>query len=42
MLDAGVVWKTQCRELTSEEAMTAFSLPLVSLALIEQHNKCHH
>lgn len=40
LLDAGIVWNTQCRELKSEEAMTAFFLPLVGIALNEQDNKC--
>jgi hypothetical protein len=33
MLDAAIVWNTQCRELTLEEAMTAGALPGLGLAV---------
>ncbi len=39
-LDAAIVWHTQCRELTSQEAMTAFFLPVVGIAFDEKDNKC--
>ena len=38
--DAAIVWHTQCRELTSQEAMTAFFLPVVGIAFDEKDNKC--
>jgi hypothetical protein len=41
MLNAAIVWNTQCRELTSQEAMTSAFLPLVGIALDAQANKCH-
>jgi len=36
------VWNTQCRELTSQEAMTSAFLPLIGIALDAQASKCHH
>ena len=41
MLNAAIVWNTQCRELTSQEAMTSAFLPLVGIALDAQANQCH-
>jgi hypothetical protein len=41
-LDAAIVWHTQCRELTSQEAFTSFFLPVVGIALDEKDNKCKH
>jgi hypothetical protein len=41
MLNAAIVWNTQCRELTSQEAMTSAFLPLVGIALDAQASKCH-
>ena len=39
-LDAAIVWNAQCRELTSQEALTSFFLPVVGIALDEHDNKC--
>ncbi|MGO9773354.1 MAG: hypothetical protein ACLPSW_28180 [Roseiarcus sp.] len=41
ILNAAIVWNTQCRELTSQEAMTSAFLPLVGIALDAQASKCH-
>jgi len=41
MLNAAIVWNTQCRELTSQEAMTSAFLPFVGIALDAQASKCH-
>ncbi len=40
MLNAAIVWNTQCRELTSQEAMTSAFLPLVGIALDAHASKC--
>ena len=42
MLNAAIVWNTQCRELTSAEAMTSAFLPLIGIAFNAQTSKCHH
>ena len=42
MLNAAIVWNTQCRELTSQEALTSAFLPLVGIAFDAQASKCHH
>jgi hypothetical protein len=42
MLNAAIVWNTQCRELTSQEAMTSAFLPLIGIALEAQASKCRH
>ena len=42
MLNAAIVWNTQCRELTSAEAMTSTFLPFIGIALNAQTSKCHH
>lgn len=34
MFDAAVVWNTQCRELTSQEAMASFFLPVIGDMLV--------
>jgi hypothetical protein len=39
-LDAAIVWHTQCRELTGQEAFTSFFLPVVGIAFDESNNKC--
>jgi hypothetical protein len=36
-----VVAQTQCRELTSNEAMASFFLPFLGMAFNQQHNLCH-
>jgi hypothetical protein len=40
MLNAALVWNTQCRELTSQEAMTSAFLPLLGIAFNAQASKC--
>lgn len=42
MLNAAIVWQTQCRELTSAEAMSSTFLPLVGIAFDAQASKCGH
>jgi hypothetical protein len=42
MLNALIVSKTQCRELTSQEAMSSIFLPFIGMAFNKQNNKCHH
>lgn len=42
MLNAAYVWNTQCRELTSDEAMTSTFLPVVGMFFNKQASKCHH
>jgi hypothetical protein len=41
MLNAAIVWSTQCRELSSEEAMTSAFLPLIGIALDAKASQCH-
>jgi hypothetical protein len=41
ILNAIIVWNTQCRELTSQEAAASAFLPLVGIALDAQNNMCH-
>jgi hypothetical protein len=36
-----IVAQTQCRELTSNEAMASFFLPFLGMAFNQQHNLCH-
>ena len=40
ILDAAIVWNTQCRELTSQEAVASFLLPLGGILLDQNNNKC--
>ena len=40
ILNAAIVWNSQCRELSSQEAMTSFFLPAVGIAFDAQANKC--
>ena len=40
ILNAAIVWNSQCRELSSEEAATSFFLPGVGIAFDVQANKC--
>jgi hypothetical protein len=42
ILNAIIVWNTQCRELTSQEAVASAFLPLVGIALDAQASKCPH
>jgi hypothetical protein len=41
-LNAVIVWNAQCRELTSQEALTSAFLPILGIALDERDNKCKH
>ena len=34
------VWNTQCRELSSREAVTSAALPLIGIVFDEQASKC--
>ena len=40
MTNAAWVWHTQCRELSSREAMTSTVLPFVGMAFDAQASKC--
>lgn len=40
MTNAAWVWHTQCRELSSQEAMTSTFLPFVGMAFDAQASKC--
>ncbi|MGA2492296.1 MAG: hypothetical protein ABSF67_05025 [Roseiarcus sp.] len=40
ILNAAIVWNSQCRELSSQEAATSFFLPGVGIAFDAQVNKC--
>jgi hypothetical protein len=40
MANAAYVWHTQCRELSSQEAMTSTFLPIVGVAFDAQASKC--
>ena len=42
MLNAVIVSKTQCRELTTNEALSSFFLPFIGIALNQKNNHCHH
>jgi hypothetical protein len=42
MLNAAIVWHTQCRELTTQEAISSSFLPLVGMAFNQNANKCPH
>ncbi len=41
MANAAWIWHTQCRELTSEEAMTSTFLPFIGMAFDANASKCH-
>lgn len=40
MTNAAYVWHTQCRELSSQEAITSTLLPIVGIAFDAQASKC--
>jgi hypothetical protein len=40
MVNAAWIWHTQCRELTSQEAVTSTFLPFVGMAFDAQASKC--
>jgi hypothetical protein len=35
------IWNTQCRELSSQEAVTSTFLPFIGMAFDAQASKCH-
>jgi hypothetical protein len=41
MVNAIYIWNTQCRELTSQEAVTSTFLPFVGMVFDAQASKCH-
>ncbi|MGA2493423.1 MAG: hypothetical protein ABSF67_10780 [Roseiarcus sp.] len=41
MVNAIYIWNTQCRELTSQEAVTSTFLPFIGMAFDAQASKCH-
>jgi hypothetical protein len=40
MLNAAIVWNTQCRQLSLDEAMTLAFLPLIGIAFDQHASKC--
>jgi hypothetical protein len=40
MLNAAIVWNTQCRELSLNEAVTSAFLPLIGIAFDQHASKC--
>ncbi len=40
MINAIYIWNTQCRELTSQEAVTSTFLPLIGMVFDAQASKC--
>lgn len=40
IVNGAIVGKTQCRELTSKEAITSILLPFVGILFNEQHSLC--
>ena len=41
MTNAAWVWRTQCRELSSQEAMVSTFLPFIGMVFDAQASKCH-
>jgi hypothetical protein len=41
ILNAAIVGKTQCRELTFQEAWLSVVLPFIGIGLDQHNNKCH-
>jgi hypothetical protein len=41
MVNAIYIWNTQCRELSSQEAVTSTFLPFIGIAFDAQASKCH-
>jgi len=41
MFNAAWIWRTQCRELSSQEAMTSTFLPFIGMAFDAQASQCH-
>jgi len=42
MTNAAIVWRTQCRELTSREALFSTFLPVIGWLFVENASKCGH
>ncbi|THD42836.1 MAG: hypothetical protein E7774_14370 [Bradyrhizobium sp.] len=42
IVNAAYIWNSQCRELSSEEAMTSTFLPFLGIAFDAQASKCRH
>jgi hypothetical protein len=40
MVNAAYIWRTQCRELTSQEAMTSTFLPFIGMIFDAQASQC--
>jgi hypothetical protein len=40
MVNAAWIWRTQCRELTSQEAMTSTFLPFIGMVFDAQASQC--
>jgi hypothetical protein len=40
MVNAAWIWRTQCRELSSQEAMTSTFLPFIGMVFDAQASKC--
>ena len=41
MINAAYVWNTQCRELSTQEAITSTFLPIIGMAFNAQASRCH-
>jgi hypothetical protein len=41
MVNAIYIWNTQCRELSSQEAVTSTFLPFIGMVFDAQASKCH-
>jgi hypothetical protein len=41
MFNAAWIWRTQCRELSSQEAVTSTFLPFIGMAFDAQASQCH-
>ncbi|THD42834.1 MAG: hypothetical protein E7774_14360 [Bradyrhizobium sp.] len=42
IVNAAYIWNSQCRELSSQEAMTSTFLPFLGIAFDAQASKCRH
>ncbi len=42
IVNAAIISKTQCRELTQQEAWSSVFLPFVGMLWDRHNNKCHH
>jgi hypothetical protein len=41
MVNAAWIWRTQCRELSSQEAITSTFLPFIGMVFDAQASQCH-